>query len=231
MVNPVIFRSNPICLVGGGTASEADLSDAVALSEGIVAADGGAELVMRSDHEVDAVIGDFDSLPNHLRDGIPKSRLHHVTEQDSTDFEKAMERIEAPLVLGVGFTGGRIDHQLAVMHGLVRFAGKPCVLLGEREIVFHCPPRLRIDLPAGATVSLFPLRPVQGKSEGLEWPIERLQFAPGEQIGTSNRATGGLLNLKMDGPGMIGMLPRTSLGDFTQAVVAAPRAHVRWPVP
>jgi len=36
----------------------------------------------------EAVIGDFDSIPQNVRAALPDSVLYHVTEQDSTDFEK-----------------------------------------------------------------------------------------------------------------------------------------------
>jgi thiamine pyrophosphokinase len=119
-------------------------------------------------------------------------------------------------VLAVGFTGARLDHELAVFHSLVARPGHSCIVLGERDIVFHAPPRLRMDLAAGTRVSLFPMAAVTGRSSGLRWPIDGLAFHPAKRIGTSNEATGG--GRDRDGrPGLLVILPRSEL----DAAVAA----------
>lgn len=231
MILPVFSSTGPATLVGGGAASRADLDAATRLAPEVVAADGGAAMVLEAGHVPRAVIGDFDSLDPATRARLDPSLLHHVEEQDSTDFEKALVRMDVPLVLGVGFTGPRIDHQLAVLHALVRFAHMPCILLAEHEVILHCPPRLELEMAAEETVSLFPLQPVEGASTGLHWPIDGLAMAPGRQIGTSNRARGGPMVLEMSGTGMIVLLPRTRLGALTQALLHPGQARGRWPAP
>ncbi len=62
----------------------------------------------------------------------------------------------------------------------------------------------------GTRVSLYPMGPARGSSQGLEWPIDGIDFAPGQRVGTSNRATG-LVSLRVQGP-MLLMLPRDCLG-------------------
>ena len=68
-----------------------------------------------------AVIGDMDSLrdPERLRAaGVP---MHpRSPSRTSTDLEKCLYSVEAPLFIGLGFLGGRIDHHLAAMNALVR---------------------------------------------------------------------------------------------------------------
>lgn len=231
MIRPVFSSTGPATLVGGGAATPPDLRAAVALAPDIAAADGGARLVLDAGFVPRAVIGDFDSLDAGTRARLDPGTLFEVGEQDSTDFEKALERIAAPLVLAVGFTGARVDHELAVLHGLLRFAHRPCLLLAEREVILHCPPRLELDMEPGETVSLFPLLPASGRSVGLHWPIDGLVLAPGRQIGTSNRAVGGPMVLEMDGPGMILLLPRARLGSVTQALLRLEPEPARWPAP
>ncbi len=158
-----------------------------------------------------AVIGDLDSLGADALARIPADRLHRIEEQDSTDFDKALSHIVAPLVLAVGFAGARLDHELAVYNALVRLADRPAVVIGEHDICFHAPPRLRLDLPTGTRVSLFPMAAVTGHSTGLRWPIKGLVFAPDGRVGTSNQASGGPVTLAMDGPGMLVILPRLML--------------------
>ncbi|THH35737.1 thiamine diphosphokinase [Aliishimia ponticola] len=231
MIDPVILSKEPTTLVGGGMVGAQDIALAFGLAPRIVAADGGAAAALQYGHVPDAVIGDFDSLDSQTKAMIPPDNLHPVSEQDSTDFEKALTRIDAPLIIAVGFSGARIDHQLAVLHGMLRHADRPCILLAEREVILHCPPRFELQMREGAVVSLFPLQPVTGRSAGLHWPIDGLAMAPGQQIGTSNRATGGLLRLEMDGPGMIALLPRAQLAQVTRALLNCAPEHARWPAP
>ncbi len=224
---PIVHSSDPVTLVGGGQATRSDLQKALTLAPLCVAADGGAALVLQADVMPAAVIGDFDSISDNVLCQIPEMRRHRIAEQDSTDFEKALTRIAAPLVVGVGFLGGRIDHQLAVLHTLAAFPSRACVLIGESEVVCLAPPEINLPTQAGDVVSLFPLAGVTGRSEGLNWPIEGLKFAPNIQIGTSNQANGPI-DIQMDGPSMLLILPRRLLSELV-AALCAPDA-VQWPV-
>jgi len=225
MIEQIVSTCEPITLVGAGRVYPGDLEAAFDLAPRLIAVDGGAATLLDQGRAPEAVIGDFDSLSNAVRGQIPRDRLHHVSEQDSTDFEKALMRIKAPLVLGVGFTGARIDHELAGLHALLRFAETRCVLLSEEEVIFHCPAHIELDLAANTRVSLFPLTPVAGQSTGLEWPIDGLTFAPGGRIGTSNRATGGRVEITTTGSGLLMLLPRETLGQVTQALLAPSPTH------
>ncbi len=225
--NRAIVRSNgPIGLFGGGQIGPEDLNLVLNRVTLAVAADGGASALVDSGRIPDAVIGDFDSLSAGVQVRIPQDRLFPIAEQDSTDFDKALRNVQAPLVLGAGFLGGRLDHQLAVLNTLVRYPDKACILIGAHEVVFHVPPGIVLDLTPGAVVSLFPLKHVTGRSRGLEWPIEGLHFDPSGQVGTSNRVIS-KLELQMDGPGMLVMVPRSALDQVMQAFQSGQSAP--WP--
>ena len=215
----IVDEMRPVTLVGGGILAEDDLKLALSLAPILLAADGGAGHALAQGHVPSAVIGDFDSISPQVFRQIPADRLFHMPEQDSTDFDKAMRSIRAPLILAVGFLGGRVDHQLAVLNALVQDQGTPCILLGAHEVIFHIPPRIGLPLQAGDTVSLFPLRSVTAGSQGLEWPIKGLNFIPGGQIGTSNRATGPV-ELTTEGPGLLAMVPRRHFEAVMQAFLA-----------
>lgn len=221
----IVQSNSPVALIGGGQIDAGDLQLARTGAELLVAADGGARAALAAGEMPDAVIGDLDSL-GEARAQLPATRLFPICEQDSTDFAKALRSIGAPLVQAAGFLGARVDHQLAVFNTLVRRANPPCLLIGAHEVLFHAPPELHLPLDKGSTVSLFPMAPVMGRSEGLEWPIDGLEFAPDGRVGTSNRATGPV-RLVMDGPGMLMMVPRA---DFTRVrrVFLAPD-FVHWP--
>ncbi|MGY3670300.1 thiamine diphosphokinase [Marinovum sp. KMM 9989] len=211
-------------MVGGGEFRHADLIVAQNWAKRAVAADGGAKVLLRHGVVPEAVIGDFDSLDAATRAALPASALHHISEQDSTDFDKCLRNIAAPLILGLGFLGARVDHQLSVFNRLAARPESPCVLIGREDIVFHAPPRLDLSLDVGTRVSLFPMRPVQGQSVGLRWPIDGLDFAPGARVGTSNEASATRVQLWMDTPGMLVILPRDCIDEVVRAVQSAASA-------
>ncbi|GAB5445193.1 MAG: thiamine diphosphokinase [Gymnodinialimonas sp.] len=176
-----------------------------------VAADGGADALLANGVIPDAVIGDMDSLSEAGRAAIPAERLFEVAEQDSTDFDKAVRGIDAPLIYAVGFTGARLDHELAALHVLARYHDRAVVLVGEQDVTVHLPARLALDLPPGLRVSLFPLDAVTAGMAGLRWSFEALALHPLRKIGTSNEASGGAVVLTSDKPGALLILPRGAL--------------------
>lgn len=212
----IVSAQEPITLIGGGQITKADVNLALRVAPTLVAADGGADRAMDFDHLPDAVIGDLDSITNKARASIPHDRIHHVAEQDSTDFEKVLREVSAPLIIGVGFTGARMDHQLAAFNTLVRFPQKRCILLGEHEVLALCPPSFRLDVAEGTTVSLFPMGAVEGVSDGLKWPIGGLHFAPDGQSGTSNVATGPI-DIAVTAPKMLLMMPKVVFPKMIEA--------------
>jgi thiamine pyrophosphokinase len=223
----IVVHDKPVTLIGGSEVSQNNLTRAQTLAPLVVAADGGAMAALANGVVPRAVIGDFDSLTDAMREQLPKKALHPIPEQDTTDFDKCLRNIAAPLVVGIGFSGKRLDHQLAAYNTLVRHPDRPCLLLGVEELVFLCPPSLRLDLKTGCPVSLFPMGAVEGVSEGLQYPIDGLNFAPDGRVGTSNTALGPV-DISVTSPKMLVILPQES---FEQAVEALLSARSYWPAP
>lgn len=220
MTKPFFNSKVGVTLIGAGMVVPAKLQAALALAPSIVSADGGADAALRLGLVPDAVIGDMDSVGDAAREMIPADRFCRIAEQDSTDFDKALRNIAAPVVIGVGFEGGRIDHMLACYSVLVQRAAQPCILMAGEQIVFAAPKRLDLAVEDGDLVSLFPMTEVQGRSTGLAWPIEGLAMAPNNRIGTSNRASG-RVSLEMESPGMLVIVADRALGLVVQALRSA----------
>ncbi|WP_333817412.1 thiamine diphosphokinase [Tabrizicola sp.] len=219
---PIVQSTQGVTLAGGGPFSARDLKLALARAPVAVAADSGADRLLRFGVAPQAVIGDMDSISDRARAEIPQERQHFVAEQATTDFDKALRLIAAPLVLALGFAGARLDHGLAAMSTLIARAERRCILIGPRDLAFAAPLRLELALREGDPVSLFPMAPVTGRSEGLEWPIAGISFAPDGMIGTSNRALARRVVLELDGRGMLVILPRRRLDAAIKALLAAP---------
>lgn len=210
MTDEIIPFDEPVTLLGGGAAEASLLHDMLKLAPVLIAADGGANMAIAEALMPERVIGDFDSVTPETLAAIPAGRHVRLAEQETTDFEKCLSRIDAPFVLGVGFLGARVDHTLAAWNVLVRHRGRRCILVGPDDVAFAAPDRLVLPLQPGTRLSLFPMAPVRGESRGLRWPIDGIAFAPGGRIGTSNEATGPV-GLSFSGPGMLVILPRACL--------------------
>lgn len=223
----VYAKPLPITVVGGGDVSHATLSRALSLAPSLVAADGGADRALALGFTPDLVVGDLDSLTPAARQNLGPQRLHHVPEQDSTDFDKTLAATDAPLTLAVGFTGTRLDHTLAAMSSLVRSAHKRVVLDSGVDLCVVLPPRLRLSLPIGARLSLYPLGPCACESEGLRWPIQGLAFDPLSLIGTSNEVSAPQVELRAQSPAMLLLLPSEFLDALLTGLAQAPL----WPKP
>ena len=170
MNSAIVFSEEPVLLVGGAIGDNAQLSELLNELNRVVAADSGADWLTNVGGVPDALIGDLDSVSQETLDRLPPSRVHHIAEQDSTDFDKALRSISAPLIVGIGFLGGQVDHLLAVMTVLARYPDRAVVLVGQDDIVLHLPPRFEMPLAPGTRVSLFPMRSVSGTSSGSMAP-------------------------------------------------------------
>lgn len=216
-MTPIVCSNVPITLLGGGSLNSNDLPESLSHAPRLVAVDGGGDAALARGHVPEAVIGDMDSLSAAGRAALA-GRLHRLEEQDTTDFDKALRSVEAPLVLAVGMTGGRFDHDLAALNVLVRHPDRRCVLIGADSLVLLAPPRLSLDLEPGTGVSLFPLGPVRATGTGLRWPVEGIEFSPAGRIGTSNAATGPV-SVAPVAPLLLLILPRATLPTLVPALL------------
>ncbi len=223
MIPPIVESRDSVTILGPSHAKPEDIDEALHLAPVLVAADGGAARALAAGHTPDAVIGDFDSIPGDLAQDLPRRKLFRIDEQNSTDFEKCLVRIVAPLCLAVGFTGRRLDHELAVMNALVRHAGRKCILIGSDDVVFALSGAVALDLPRRTRLSLFPLAPVHVAGTGLRWEVDEVPFDPAGKIGTSNEVTGPV-TLSADRPGMLVILPRAALASTIAALRPAQSA-------
>jgi thiamine pyrophosphokinase len=212
----VLRSSSAVTLVGGAGCRAEDLAAALRVAPRIVAVDSGAAAVLGAGLQPELVVGDMDSLDPALRRQLG-ARVREIGEQETTDFDKVLRAVEAPLMVGVGFLGARLDHELAAMAVLAR-SPRRCLLVGPHDVAFAARGGVALDLTPGTRVSLFPMAPVTGRSEGLAWPIGGLHFRPEGRTGTSNEATGPV-HLEFEGPGMLVLLPRECMA----AAVAALR--------
>lgn len=178
--------------VGGGSVDPTVLRALAARGAALVGADGGGDAIAEAGLVPDAIIGDLDSISR--RDGwSAKTRVVHIPEQITTDFQKVLYTTEAKVTVALGMTGKRLDHTLAAISAVTETAPrKRVILVDEHDIALAVAGDFRFAVEAGERVSVHPLMPVDfAASTGLVYPLDGLHLAPGGLIGTSNAATEG----------------------------------------
>ena len=149
----VFAKPDGITLVGGGAPSRAALTRALAVAPHLVAADGGADAALDLGFTPDLAVGDFDSISEAARAVLGPDRLRHDPDQESTDFDKVLAAVDAPLILGVGFSGARLDHTLAAMSTLAKIgeSSRSTATLTSEASIRSAPNRAKISSPWRAT--------------------------------------------------------------------------------
>ena len=215
---PLVF-TRPLAIVGGGIADPALLRALAERDVALVGADGGADAIGAAGLVPEAIIGDLDSLAD--RPGWEaRSRVIHIPEQITTDFQKALYSTRAPVTLALGMTGRRLDHTLAALSAVLQVAPERRVLLvDEVDVALAAVGTLRFAAAPRERVSIHPLQPIRfRRSSGLYYPLDGLLLEPGGLLGTSNEGIGGPVEITpADATPWLLILGRERLWDLMEA--------------
>lgn len=213
---PLVF-DRPLAIVGGGTVDPQLLRELAERRFALVGADGGADQIGAAGLTPEAIIGDLDSLDDR-RDWEQRTRVIHIPEQVTTDFQKALYSTRAPVTLALGMTGKRLDHTLAALSAVLQYAPeRKLMLVDEVDVALAVTGAIAFEADLRERVSIHPLVPIRFKtSTGLFYPMDGLLLEPGGLIGTSNEATGGMVEVvpEADTPWLL-ILSKARLWDLS----------------
>ncbi len=216
----IVSRLTPVCLVGGATASRDAIAHISQWVEDWIAVDSGADTLLQAGILPAAVIGDLDSLSQTARATFAPL-LHRIGEQSTTDFEKALTRVQAPAIIALGFTGGRLDHQLSVLSVMRHHANRPVILADDHDVSFFLAAgRSTFALEHGTRLSLMPVCQATVSLAGVKWPFADQLMQMDGFTSPSNEASGGQVTVDTDAPVLL-TLPRACLAIALQSVVHA----------
>ena len=193
---PLVVFDRPMAIVGGGVVDPGLLRDLAARGVALVGADGGSDAIGDAGLVPEVIIGDLDSLRD--RTGWEKrTRVIHIPEQITTDFQKALYSTQAPVTLALGMTGKRLDHTLAALSAVLQYApSRRLLLVDEVDMALAATGPVGFEAAARERVSIHPLVAVSfERSSGLLYPLDGLTLEPGKLIGTSNEGTGGVVSI------------------------------------
>lgn len=202
-----------VTLLGHAEVTSRNMQRLVDSDAPLICADGGAFTALEFGLAPEMIIGDMDSFT-----GPYDGQIIHLAEQDTTDFEKCVYSVKAPLYICYGFLGGRVDHGLANLSVLARYPDKAVILIGDKDICFCCPKQVNIDLPKGTRVSIYPMSPTEMRSSGLKWPLDGLKLSPTIRIATSNKASDTTVSLSVEQGDAVVILPIAHLDAVTRAL-------------
>ena len=164
-----------------------------------VAADGGANMLLKSKYVPDAVVGDFDSLDPKTRKQMPNSKFLHIPEQDTNDADKAVRHC---LKLGfkeinfLGADGGRQDQFLSGLEILFKYSKQAHLIswtqLERMEFINRI---WEEKIATGTTLSLLP---VFGGAKGIV--TKGLKYALNNQDLSPGKSPSGVSNLVVSNP-------------------------------
>ncbi len=153
---PLAFET-PLAIVGGGTVDPGLLRDLADRGVALVGADGGGDAIGAAGLVPSAIIGDLDSLFDRAG-WEARTRVIHIPEQITTDFQKALYSTRAPVTLALGMTGGRLDHTLAALSAVLQVALERRVLLvDEVDVALAVSGPFAFDATHRERVSIHPL--------------------------------------------------------------------------
>lgn len=160
----------------------------------VVCADGGARHAMRLGITPDVILGDLDSLGRAARRHFRALPVIFISDQDSTDLEKAVEFCigrHFRSIHAVGTFGSRIDHTTGSLGCFRKFAPRILLTLYDREGVLSLlPRRARFETAKGERLSLIPLERSEGiTTKNLRYALKDGVLELGVREGISNEAT------------------------------------------
>ena len=205
-----------MAIVGGGAVDPVLLGELAARGVALVGADGGGDAIGAAGLVPAAIIGDLDSLSDRAA-WESRTRVIHIPEQITTDFQKALYSTQAPVTLALGMTGKRLDHTLAALSAVLQYApSRRLLLVDEVDVALAATGPVAFEAGPRERISIHPLLPIRFQhSTGLFYPMDGLLLEPGGLIGTSNEGTGGPVEIvPADGTPWLLILGKERLWDL-----------------
>lgn len=155
--------------------------------EYLLCTDGAFAYMSDIDIFPDAVIGDLDSLEFTPEDVA----VYHIEDQDTTDFEKALDFLvdmQFERVVVLGSTGGQHDHFLGNLNAAYKFRNELNILFFDQTQYFFLTEKdCTFSTEIGKIVSLFPFPECTIKSlSGLKYTLNMETLTLTSRVGTRN---------------------------------------------
>ena len=164
----------------------------------IVCADGAYNYLRKSKINPNVVIGDFDSIKNIDRKN-QKIEFIKITDQNSTDFEKALDylcdiNIYHVEVWGVGWQNKNfeLDHILGNLATALKYKSKLKLIFNtDNQTFYFLDKKTKIETKQNQIISLYPFPLAKSiTTKGLLYPLTNENLDIKKRLGIRNRTVG-----------------------------------------
>lgn len=185
-------------IVGSGSELNEELMNKhCSWADFVIAADGGLMHLKKAGHTPNALLGDFDSIPDAILHDIKVRKdveiIKFPTNKDYTDMELAIDfAIErgASHIAILGASGTRLDHTTANIHLLYKLVKNNIkgYIEDNHNKVYLIDDSITIDKQENNKVSLLPMFPfAKGvTTKGLSYELNNDNLVFGTGLGISN---------------------------------------------
>jgi thiamine pyrophosphokinase len=197
-----------LLVLAGQPPSDALITWRIEEADYSIAVDGGYLCFRQAGLAPDTLIGDLDSLSDEENpwSEFPELKVVHLHEQDSTDFEKALNWIQintnTKKLIILGGLGKRTDH-LTTNLLVASVADQSLEITFDddqewmRRVTPSCP--LSLHGRKGANLSILPLCESSGvTTKGLQWELNSENIGGSKIVGQSNRCKSDLVEIKCE---------------------------------
>lgn len=181
----------------------------------VIATDGAADTLLTLGIKPGIVIGDMDGIRNDTLASLPEDAIVKSDDQDSTDFQKALDyatdALQAKNVAVLAYEGSRVDHMLSSLFTPAPYADTMSIRFVGREAQVLVMGKGTHEFPAkaGLRISLLPLGAVTIETAtGLTYPIDGLTLFVGGRDGISNEATHDAVTLEISSGALLAFVQR-----------------------
>lgn len=158
-----------------------------------IATDGAYNYLKNNDIKIDIVIGDMDSVAQNAENEKPT--FITITDQNTTDFEKALQYLienNYNEVVVFGANGKHSDHFLGNLSAAIQFNDKLRITFIDKYFKYFFLTKNKpniFDDVQGKIISLFPFHEAKNiTTKGLEFPLQHEDLHIEHQIGIRNKA-------------------------------------------
>ena len=142
----------------------------------LLAADGAALRLNKIGKIPDYIVGDLDSFYAEAdTEDFKKSKIIHIPEQESNDFEKILKFSQSLGFLNLlicGFHGGELEHTLNNTSVFLRYARlMNLCIYDKKRYGFACSESFELNCKTGDIISLIPQPKIELKTTNLKWEL------------------------------------------------------------
>jgi thiamine pyrophosphokinase len=169
----------------------------------VIAADGGIKICLANNITPDCLIGDLDSAGSIPENLSGKTKIIHVSEQNTTDMQKALihaETLNPEIIEVFAAFGKRTDHSLGNIFILQGYVADTKLIMYDPFGYFTLlkPGVHEFNNKKGQTISLFSFSDISNiQLSGFEFPIDSQKLAA-PFLGVSNKIIEDVASIQFD---------------------------------